>query len=76
LTYGAAIRASEIAWKIDEPTAQRLAAEAHYGADKYLDAFDYGSNMSPPFFVYYGLNEPPGYCSPPWAEPGNVSDAS
>jgi hypothetical protein len=59
LTYGAAIRASEIAWKIDEPTAQRLAAEAHYGADKYLDAFNYGSNMSPPFFVYYGLNEPP-----------------
>jgi hypothetical protein len=31
LTYGAAIRASEISWKIDEPTAQRLAAEAHYG---------------------------------------------
>jgi hypothetical protein len=27
----------------------------------YLDAFDYDytGKMSPPFFVYYGLNEPP-----------------
>jgi len=51
--------AIEIPWKIDEPTAQRLAAEAHYGADKYLDAFDDDSNLSRPFFVFYGVNESP-----------------
>ncbi len=52
--------AADIPRKIDEPTANRLAAEAHYGADKYLDAFEYdGGRMSPPFYVYYGLNEAP-----------------
>jgi hypothetical protein len=59
LSHGVAARAAEISWKIDEPAAQRLAAEAHYGADKRLDVFDYDSNLSPPFFVYYGLTEPP-----------------
>jgi hypothetical protein len=59
LCHGVATMAADIQWKIDEPTAQRLAAEAHYGADKYLDAFNYASTMSPPFFVYYALNEPP-----------------
>ena len=54
-----AASAIEIPWIIDEPTAQRLAAESHYGADKYLDAFDYDSNLSPPFFVYYGVNKAP-----------------
>jgi hypothetical protein len=57
--HSAATLAAEIPWKIDEPTAQRLAAEAHYGADKYLDVFDYASTMGHPFFVYYGLTEPP-----------------
>jgi hypothetical protein len=47
--------AIEIPWKIDEPTAQRLAAEAHYGADKYLDAFDDDSNLSPPFLCSTAL---------------------
>jgi len=59
LTCGLPTRAAEIPWKIDEPIARRLTAEAHYGADKYLDAFDYDSNLSPPFFVYYGVNEAP-----------------
>jgi hypothetical protein len=59
LCHGVATMAADIPWKINEPTAQRLAVEAHYGADKYLDAFDYDSNLSPPFFVYYGVNEPP-----------------
>jgi hypothetical protein len=53
----------EIPWKIDEPTAQRLAAEGHYGADKHLDSFDYDNNISsslvPYFFIYYGLNDAP-----------------
>jgi len=61
LFHGIAASTAQIPWKIEEPTAQRLAAEAHYGADEYLDAFNYdGDTMSPPFFVYYGLNEPPG----------------
>ncbi len=59
VSQGVATRAAEIPWKIDEATAQRLAAEAHYGAAKYLDVFDYDANLSPPFFVYYGLTEPP-----------------
>jgi hypothetical protein len=59
LPHSITVRAAEIPWKIDEPTAQRLAAEAHYGADKRLDVFDYDANLSPPFFVYYGLTEPP-----------------
>ena len=59
LSQGVATQATEIPWKIDEPTAQRLAAEGHYGADKYLDVFDYDSNLGPPFFVYYGLTKPP-----------------
>ena len=49
--HGAATLAAEIPWKIDEPTAQRLAAEAHYGADKYLDVFDHTSTMGHPFRV-------------------------
>jgi len=59
LCHNAIILGADILWKIDEPTAQRLAAEAYYGADKRLDLFDYASTMSPPFFVYYGLTEPP-----------------
>lgn len=60
LSHGVATRAAEIPWKIDEPTAQRLAAEAHYGADKYLDVFDYDTNRGdPPFFIFYGLTKPP-----------------
>ena len=59
LCPGSTLRAAEIPWKIDEPTAQRLAAEAHYGSVKNVDSFDYASNMSPPFFVYYGVNDAP-----------------
>lgn len=52
-------RAAELPWKIDEPTAQRLAAEGHYGSDRGLEFFDYDGNLSPPFFVFYGLTKPP-----------------
>ena len=33
-SHGVAARETEIPWKIDEATAQRLAAEGHYGAGK------------------------------------------
>jgi hypothetical protein len=59
LCHSATTRAAEIPWKIDEPTAQRLAAEGDHGAAPYLELFDYDANLSPPFFVYYGLTEPP-----------------
>jgi len=59
LSHGVAARDAKIAWKIDEPTAERLAAEAVFGVDKYLDSFDYDSNLDPPFFEYYGINDPP-----------------
>jgi flagellum-specific peptidoglycan hydrolase FlgJ len=49
----------QIPWKIDEPAAQRLAAEANFNADKYLGSLDYASNMGHPFFVYYGINDAP-----------------
>jgi len=51
--------AAEISRKVDEPAARRLVAEQHYRAAKYLEVFDYDPNLSPPFYVYYGLTEPP-----------------
>ena len=59
LLHSVATGAAEIPWKIDEPTAQRLAAEADHGSATHLELFDYDSHLSPPFFVYYGLTEPP-----------------
>jgi hypothetical protein len=44
--------------KVDEAMAHRLAAEAN-GPGYKLDWFDYSAAMSPPFFVYDGLNKPP-----------------
>ncbi|MGH7047251.1 MAG: hypothetical protein ACREE2_12790 [Stellaceae bacterium] len=50
-------------WKIDQPTAQHLAAEAVYGGVKYLGFFDYDSdvtdNFTPPFIVFDGLSKSP-----------------
>ncbi len=57
--YVSAPEAADLARKIDEPTARRLAAEAVYRSDRYLDLFNYAANMSLPFFVYDGLSEPP-----------------
>lgn len=54
-----AARETRIPWKLDEPTAERLTAEAVFGADKYLDSFDDQGNVNPPFFVYYGVNDAP-----------------
>jgi hypothetical protein len=59
LCHGATIRAAEIPWKIDEPTAQILAAEG-VGDRLNADDFDYqGSGMSPPFFAFDVLSRPP-----------------
>jgi hypothetical protein len=77
LRYSVATGSAENPWKIDEPTAQRLAAEADHGSATDLDAFDYDSNLSPPFFVFYGVNEPPAegsfghFAVNPWT--GDVS---
>jgi hypothetical protein len=59
LCSAVATRAAGPPFKIDEQTAQRLAAEA-YDHGKDQDWFDYGPGMSPPFFVFYGVNESDG----------------
>jgi hypothetical protein len=46
LYHGVAARELKIPWKIDEPTAERLAAEAVHGSDKDLEFFDYDSGVS------------------------------
>ncbi len=56
--HGVVARETKTPWKIDETTAQQLAAEGQYGADHYLDSFDFDSN-SDSFFVFDGLNPPP-----------------
>lgn len=50
---------AQLAWKIDEATAQRLAAEGYDGSTKYLNYYEYMERMSRPFFVYYGMTELP-----------------
>jgi len=61
--HGIAARETKTPRKIDEPTAERLAAEAVFGADKDLEFLDYdgniSSNFTPPFFVFDGLTKPP-----------------
>ena len=54
-----AVAASEtrIPWKIDESTAKRLAAEVVYGADKYLNAYDFDSNND--LFIVFNTNSAP-----------------
>ncbi len=59
ISNGAVARATKMPWKVDEPTAQRLAAEGHYGADREVDAFDYNPGANPPFFIYEGVNDAP-----------------
>ena len=54
LSSPAAPQAAEPPWKIDEPTAERLAAEGYdHGIDQKW--FDYDPGMGRPFFVFYGL---------------------
>lgn len=59
----ATARETSIPRKLDEPTAERLAAEAVFGADKLLEYLDYDENISrtftPPFIVFDGLSKPP-----------------
>jgi hypothetical protein len=56
-------REMTISRQIDESAAQRLAAEAFFGADKDLEFLDYdgsiSSNFTPPFIVFDGLTKPP-----------------
>jgi len=59
LCRGVADGETKIPRKIDEPTAERLAAEAVLGGEKHLEAFDDQGNVDPPFFEYYGINDPP-----------------
>lgn len=56
LTCAGASRAAELPWKIDEQTAQRLAAEAY---DREMDPkwFDFDPGMSHRFFEFDGLNQ-------------------
>ena len=55
----AAPQAAEMPWKIDDQTAQRLAAEGYdHGIDQKW--FDYDPGMGRPFFVFYGLTESDG----------------
>lgn len=58
LGHGVVAGETRIPWKIDEPTAKRLAAEAVYGADKYLGSFVYDSNDGS-FIVFNTISKPP-----------------
>ncbi len=58
LCHGAAASEMKIPGKIDESTAQRLAAETVYGGDKYLEFFYFDSNDGS-FVVFYGASKPP-----------------
>jgi hypothetical protein len=59
LCVGPATRAADLPFKIDERTAQRLAAEGwgHHIEPKW---FDYDPGMGRPFLVFYGLTESDG----------------
>jgi len=59
LWLGITIGHAEVPWKLDERTAQRLAAEA-YGHGKDPKWFDPDPGMGRPFFVFYGLNPSDG----------------
>jgi hypothetical protein len=56
---GLAGQTTKIPWKIDEPTAHRLASEAYYATDADVRYFDYDPGLGRPFFVYYGVSAPP-----------------
>ena len=57
--HGVATRAGEIPWKIDEPAAERLAAEAHHGAATHMNLFEPEDYDGGPFFVFNGLTPAP-----------------
>jgi hypothetical protein len=61
LSDGALADAKKMPLKIDEPTANRLAAEGadHGATTEDLLYEDAGSEKRAPFFVYYGLSRPP-----------------
>ena len=51
--------ATDLDWKIDEETAQHLAAEG-WDHGKSPRWFDYDPGLGRPFFVFYGLNKSDG----------------
>ena len=56
ICHGASTHAAEFPWKIDERTAQRLAAEAYdHGMDPKW--FDHYRSPNSPFFEFDGLNQ-------------------
>ncbi len=60
LSLGAFADTKEIPFKIDEPTANRLAAEGADHRARPKDLWYEGEGrMSPPFFVYNGVRPPP-----------------
>jgi hypothetical protein len=56
--HDVAARETKIPWKVNESTAQRLAAEGDHGSATGLEYFDYDSN-SGSFFLFDGLTKPP-----------------
>ncbi len=56
LTCAGASRAAELPWKVDEQTAQLLAAEG-YGHGMGPERFDFQTGMSHRFFEFDGLNQ-------------------
>ena len=59
ISAGSAAQSAEIAWKLNEETAQSLAAAAT-GHSRTPEALDYqGTDTDPLFFVFYGPNPPP-----------------
>ncbi|MGH7065413.1 MAG: hypothetical protein ACREET_15165 [Stellaceae bacterium] len=56
--HNVAASGTRMPWKIGEATAKRLAAEAVYGADKYLDAYDFDANDGS-FVIFNTSSKPP-----------------
>jgi len=56
--HGVPAQHADIPFKVDEATAQRLAAEGDHGSATGLEYFDPDS-QSGSFFVFHGLTKPP-----------------
>jgi len=59
LSHNVPSRAAPIPWKIDEATAQRLAAEAEHGSATDLGDFDYDTSQKDPLFCLLRCNSTP-----------------
>lgn len=52
-----AARENRVVWKIDQSTAKRLAAEAVYGTDEYLNSYDFDSKTDA--FIVFNTSSAP-----------------